>query len=424
MRNKILNNIFWILVNKILIYIIQFIIGIKIANYYGSEKLGVYTIAVSIISFSDIFFEMMNTNIIKIKIEEAKEKYDEIISLVSSFRTVISLSILIGIITIGKLFNVSKDIYYFLIILSINNLIYEPVRGIEIYFEYRLKAKNIAITNTVIRLLSCILQLICINLNFSIISIAVIKCIGSVIARLIIKNFYKQNLYFKFIFNKVVEIIKESLYLWISFVAIIVYSQIDKLMIARLINIKSTGVYSIALQLIIILGILINPIQSSLYSTMVENSKKESRYYEKYQIYNTLITWLYILFVFISIVLVKNLFKYIYSQEYNQAINIFIILSFGVIFKANSILQNTHIVIFKYTKYLLAKNILGMIINIILNYILILKYGIIGAAIATVLSQIITLFLIDLLIPNYRKHFFIQLKSFNVFNLKDIFKLK
>ncbi|QYR63959.1 hypothetical protein [Fusobacterium animalis] len=63
--NKILKNIGWLLFDKIFILILQFFIGIKVANYYGSESFGLYNYALSIVAFSSILFELLNDRIIK-----------------------------------------------------------------------------------------------------------------------------------------------------------------------------------------------------------------------------------------------------------------------------------------------------------------------------------------------------------------------
>ena len=58
--NKILKNIFWIFFDKLFLAILQFLIGTKIANYYGSESFGIYNLAITIVSFSTLFFELIN----------------------------------------------------------------------------------------------------------------------------------------------------------------------------------------------------------------------------------------------------------------------------------------------------------------------------------------------------------------------------
>lgn len=58
------------------------------------------------------------------------------------------------------------------------------------------------------------------------------------------------------------------------------------------------------------------------------------------------------------------------------------------------------------------KTLIGLMANILLNWFFIPYYGINGAAFATVITNFITLFLLDFFIPSYREHAWIQWRSF------------
>ncbi|MEM6404017.1 MAG: polysaccharide biosynthesis C-terminal domain-containing protein, partial [Cyanobacteria bacterium P01_D01_bin.116] len=64
----------------------------------------------------------------------------------------------------------------------------------------------------------------------------------------------------------------------------------------------------------------------------------------------------------------------------------------------------------------LGKTVLGAIMNVILNFLLIPKYGGIGAAIATISSQAASAFLSNAIDRRTRKLFKIQIQSFLPFS--------
>lgn len=53
---KITKNIVWLIFDQVFILILQFAVGIKIANYYGAQLYGKYNYAISLVAFSSIFF--------------------------------------------------------------------------------------------------------------------------------------------------------------------------------------------------------------------------------------------------------------------------------------------------------------------------------------------------------------------------------
>lgn len=310
-----------------------------------------------------------------------------------------------------------------LVLLTFDNVLLTTTMGIENYFEYKLLSKNMVISNNIVKIISYILQYMGIVLGFSILIIPIIRVFGSFLRSLILKRFYykifKEKVKFLLDKNIAEKIIKDSYYLWISFIAFIVYTQIDKIMIGRMLGIDDVGTYSIAIQLSGVLAILIPPFQNSIYPKMMELYRKDYESYKAlYLKVNTIFTQIYLFISILSIIVVKYLFPYVYNKEYTPAILCYGILTISVFFKANGALQTGHMTLKKITKKSFYKTVFGVILNVTLNLILIPKYGIYGSAIATSVTQIFTIFIVDYFIKEYKEQFFIQLKSFNPLNMK------
>lgn len=65
MINKIvINNLVWQILDKVILLILQFFVGVKIANYFGKEIYGTYSYALSIIIFSEIIYELINKRVV------------------------------------------------------------------------------------------------------------------------------------------------------------------------------------------------------------------------------------------------------------------------------------------------------------------------------------------------------------------------
>ena len=430
--NKILKNIFWIFFDKLFLAILQFFVGTKIANYYGSESFGIYKLAITIVSFSTLFFELISERVIKKFF--LYHKFNLIVYNINFFRNTISIILFLLTVFFGKIYITNQLFYYTLILLCFDNILLTTTSGIEIYFNYKLNSKNIVILNNIIKLISYTGQYIGILLNYSIIMVPITRCIGSIIRIFVLKKMYKTN-YLKDKKSKLkinivllVKMYKESIYLWLGFLGSLVYTQMDKLMLGGMLGNKAVGVYSVAVTLSQFLAIIIFPIQVSIYPKMLELYKKNKKeYYIFYQKCNILITQFYLITSILSIFVVKALFLKIYSFEYVDAISIYSVLTVSVFFKANGALQTGHVTIRNIAKKTVYKTFSGLIINMILNYYFIKKFGIIGAALATAITNFITLFLLDFFIKEYYRQAIIQLKSLNIFNLKDMknmFKMK
>lgn len=418
--NKIISNIGWLIVDKLLILFLQFFVGVKIANYYGGKVYGEYSYAMAVVAFSPIFLEIMNPRVIK---EFYDENFNKTVSVITTFRNILAIGIFILTILTYPILKENILFYFMLILLTFDNILLTMTMGIENYFEYKLLSKNIVISNNIVKAISYIFQYIGIISGYSILIIPIIRIFGSFLRVLILKEFYYKTFKEKVEFlldKKLVEkIVKDSYYLWISFIAFVVYTQIDKIMIGKMLGVADVGTYSIAIQLSGVLAILIGPFQNSIYPKMMNLYRKDYNSYKVlYLKVNTVFTQIYLFISIISVIVVKYLFSYIYAKEYAPAILCYGILTISVFFKANGALQTGHMTLKRITKKSFYKTLFGLVLNIILNLILIPKYGIYGAAIATSITQVFTIFIIDYFIKEYREQFFIQLKSFNPLNMK------
>ena len=426
---KIINNIGWLIFDKVFILLLQFFIGVKIANYYGATLFGQYSYAISLVAFSNIFFELINSRVLKKYY--TKNNFNILVFNTNFFKNSIAI-ILFFIPIIYKFFyKIDNILFYLLLLLCLDNTLMTSTSGIENFFEYKLEAKRIVISNNIVKIISYFLQYICMALNKGIIFIAIVRCIGSLI-RVIILKYQYNNSYLRKLENKVRKldikligkIINESKYLWFSVVSFLIYTQTDRLMINHYLGIEEVGVYTIGMQLSSVLAILIGPIQNSLFPKFLELYRNDyQKYYNFYKLTNTIITQFYLIITLISIIVVKYTFKYVYSSQYDGAILIYSILAFSVFIKANGSLQTSHMTIKNIIKKSFYKTLVSLILNIILNILLIPKYGINGAAIATLITQFIALFLIDFFIKEYQEQAIIQLKSLNlIYLIKEIKK--
>lgn len=426
---KIINNIGWLIFDKVFILLLQFFVGVKIANYYGATLFGQYSYAISLVAFSNIFFELINSRVLKKYY--TKNNFNILVFNTNFFKNSIAI-ILFFIPIIYKFFyKIDDTLFCLLLLLCLDNVLMTATSGIENFFEYKLEAKRIVISNNIVKIISYFLQYICMILNKGIIFIAIVRCIGSLIRVIILKYQYNssylgklENKSVKLDIKLIVKIIDESKYLWFSFVSFLIYTQTDRLMINHYLGVEEVGVYTIGMQLSNILAILIGPIQNSLFPKFLELYRNDyQKYYNFYKLTNTIITQFYLIITLISIIVVKYTFKYVYSSQYDGAILIYSILAFSVFIKANGSLQTSHMTIKNITKKSFYKTLVSLVLNIILNILLIPKYGINGAAIATLITQFIALFLIDFFIKEYQEQAIIQLKSLNlIYLIKEIKK--
>ena len=426
---KITKNIVWLMFDQVFILVLQFAVGIKIANYYGAELYGKYNYAVSLVAFSAIFFELLNSRVIKKHYTE--ENFNNIVFNVNFFRNTMAGVIFFIPILLKLTVGMDNLLFYMLLLICLDNILTTATYGIENFFEFKLESRRVVISNNIVKIISYTLQYVGMLFGMGIIAVPAIRCIGSLIRMGILKFQYQRTYLSKLeSLEKRVDrelllnIIDEGKFLWVTYISFLVYTQVDRLMIKQYLGVAEVGIYTIGVQLSTILAILLGPVQNSLFPKMMELYRRDYKeYYNFYLFSNTLITQFYLVITVISIFVVKLLFGYVYAQEYTPAIGVYSILAVSIFIKANGSLQTGHMTLKNITKKSFYKTLISLVINIVLNAILIPRYGIDGAAIATLITQFTALFLIDFFIEEYREQAWIQLKSFNSFYLlKELIK--
>ena len=171
---------------------------------------------------------------------------------------------------------------------------------------------------------------------------------------------------------------------------------------------ESVSIYAIANQLIVAVSMFIPIFQRTIYPILVENKHRLEETFIKY---NGMITWFYIIIIPFSCVFVYSFFDLVYNEEYERAITVYFILSLGVLFSANASLRVAYLTIENKTKVLMYVALLGTVVNVVANYFLILNVGLLGASIATVVTQFITSNLIYLFFKKYRFIAISQIRS-------------
>ena len=101
-----------------------------------------------------------------------------------------------------------------------------------------------------------------------------------------------------------------------------------------------------------------------------------------------------------------------FGNSYEQSIDILRVHMWGMFFSFVGTACTQWLVIEGLTRYRLYRTVLGVVTNIVLNLVLIPKYGVIGAAYATLVSQIVASYLGNLFSRKTVPVFVLQTRSF------------
>jgi O-antigen/teichoic acid export membrane protein len=181
--------------------------------------------------------------------------------------------------------------------------------------------------------------------------------------------------------------LKDNWPLILSGVAIMIYMRIDQVMIGEMAGDKEVGIYSVAVQLVEVWYFLPGIIVSSVFPSIVEaKSMGDIVFYERLQkLYNFLALMAYVVAIPVTF-LAGWVVKILFGVPYAKAGPMLSLLIWSVLFTNLGVARSTFLTAMNWTRIYLMTVSLGCIINVGLNYLLIPRYGGMGAVIASCIA--------------------------------------
>lgn len=412
----IVSNIAWMLYNRFFLIVFNLIVVVQIANYYGANEYGLYQYAVSVVALFEIIVTFVDARVVKkrfVFINDNDVVWNaELVRIFFSIICILCGTVFVFINEENKEFNI---IFF---ILMLNMVILNLRFGMQNRYEYLLKTKKIIIVSNISLILIGILQLVALSFKFPIIFIALITLFGSVInLGLVCIQYYRDYgkiTQGKFDTTIIKAFILESLPLAFAASCSIVYSRCGTIMLGNMLSKADVGIYAISLKLMGGISIMLVPIRESVYPRMIELYEKDKKLYEsRYIQISSILTWLYFSGVGFSFLALPYLFNFL-KPEYALAFPVYQICVLSVFFMFNAGLRTGHFTLINRGNILAYSQLASIISNIILNYILIKRFGLYGVAISIVLTQGISLFFSNLFFGEDGREVFIwQLKALN-----------
>ncbi len=208
---------------------------------------------------------------------------------------------------------------------------------------------------------------------------------GGVLIGCIYGLWYLQNSFrFQFQWSRLKEMLIFSAPLVPSGIAVFITLYIDRLMISHFLSVDDVGLFGIGYRLASVVGLVMIGFQGALTPLILSNYQNEQTPRQLAVIFRGFIV--FSLLIFLSLSLFASEILYLMTTpDYYSATSIVIFLTPAILL-SNMYIFAPGISIAKKTYLILYINIGGAILNVALNWVLIPKFGISGAAIATLLS--------------------------------------
>ena len=390
---RIVVNFASLMVSQIIARLIQLAIFVFLARSLRKEDFGVFSFGFAFSMISVIVADFGLSLLLVREISRDKKSASKYLSNSIYAKIVLSVITVILAILFFEIIDYSKEVkivayvmLLFTLLQSVTELYFSIYRAFEkMYYDAFLKIFRMVL------LMSAVFYLI--KMDYGLIAISMAFLVTEMIILIIaaIISYVKfVNISFNFDYEFTKRLIKESSIFFFSVVFTTIYLYIDQIFISKFRGTTEVGVYSAAANIVIMLIFIPQMYVNSIFpviSRFYINSKESLKLaYEK--------SFKYMFILGLSIaagifVLSDKIILLLYGKEFSEAVIVLKVLTGYSFFKfLNPVTGYTLIAINKQGTRLFSQAS-AAVINIVLNIVLIPKYGIVGAAIATLVTEII-----------------------------------
>lgn len=415
-NNRILQNAGWIIVCKIIQSILSIVITVISARFLGPSNYGVLSYASSVVAFVAPISLLGLGNIqvqeyINYPSEEGKILGSSLVlSLLSSFVC------MLGVACFAYAANENEPLVVIVCFLYSFVLLFQSLELVVYWFQAKLLSKYSSIVSLIAYVLVSFYKVLLLMFRVDVVFFAISNALDYAIISLVLLYLFKAKTKSQITFDWQVakRALNKSKHYIIPNLMIVIFTQTDFIMLKHIIGQEATGLYSAASTCAWVGSFIYTALLDSGRPSIFENYKKSEYSFNEsvIKLYCAII-WFGVLMGAVVSGMSSILIDVLYGGDYISASSSLAVLAWLPLVSNMGAVRNIWVLAKNRQKYLWVINLGGALSNVFLNIFLIPTLGILGAAFASLASQIFTNIIITFVFRPYRDSFYLMVSGFN-----------
>ena len=412
---KFLGNSGWMMAQQVYSMILFLVVGALSARYLGPKNYGLINYAASIIMFFTILCRLGLDSTMVNEMIAKPDKQNELLSSALFMRLVVSVISQGLIYLIIIILDSDNQALHIVTMLQSIAIIFQVYEVLTYYFQLKLRMKYVSIATMIAQTVVAGWRIFLLANKASVNFFALSQTIQYAVCGVVVLIFFLRETKFHFAPQKELafNLISKSYHFIISGLAVTFYLQIDKVMIGKILSEEQVGIYTAATTIAAMWEFVPTALVNSARPLIIELRKtSKEAYIKRFQQLLLAITGLSVIVSIGIMVLGWLAIRILYGKAYMGAVLPLSILVWSTGFAMIGTARSIWIVaegLNKYSKYYV---LIGSVVNFVLNLYFIRRWGIVGASITTLISQITVAFISPLFFSKSREFNFIYFSSF------------
>jgi O-antigen/teichoic acid export membrane protein len=383
------------------------------AKYLGPYNFGVLSLAIAVIAIASTVTKLGLDGVVTREIVKSPEERDVVIGTALLLKSIASLTFICAI-SVMYFFFSSAEVWLLIGILSLS-LVFQAFDVVDYYFMAVVKAKLAAICRVISLIIGSLAKIYLILNNGSVsLFAAVITIEAAVLAALYVLVYQRNGGGLNPFLAKsrvASSLLRDSFPLLLSGAVILLYMRIDQVMISQLLPTTQLGLYSAAIKLTEATYIIPMIVSASLFPLLQKKYVDVTQYRRMLGQLYAFFSWIAVSLALLVSIFAEEIVSISFGQEFSGSSDVLVISIWASVPVCVGVVFSKHLLIENQNMTFLARNAIGLFLNVTFNYILIPIYGILGAALSTLISQIYVAFIHDVFDTRYRIELWFRMKA-------------
>ncbi len=391
--NKFFSNTAWMVGGQIFNMGLTLIVGMLTARYLGPENYGIINYTASYVSFFTTLCQLGFTSTAVKELLDNPDKQGEVLGTTIFFRVCSSFLSMIAVILLVYLLDDGDRLIIWVAFLQSLALMFHSFDMIHYWYQSRMESSVSVKIQSIAYVVMAVYKIVLLMLGKSVGWFAFSTTLEIMVVAFSLVWVYRkgEGQRLSVSFSTGIEVLKRSHHFILSGLMVTIYSEMDKIMLGQMLNEQAVGFYSAAMKISTMWSFVLTAIINSARPIIISSrSVNYNNYIKQNKRLYAAIIWIGIIAALGITILGKWIIYIMYGLEYVPAVGSLKISAWYTMFSMLGTARGIWIVCeekSKFVKYYLG---IGAVLNIILNYLLIPKFGPSGAAMATLLTQIFT----------------------------------
>ncbi len=426
MRNKIVTNATWIVCCRVVQAILNMVISMMTARYFGPSNYGLINYVASIVAF---FVPIMQLGFRSTLVQEfisRPEKEGTVLGTSTVMNVLSAILCMIGVGSFVLITNGNESETIIVCVLYSTILLFQATEMIQYWFQSKLLSKYTSIISLcaycIISLYKIFLMITGKSIYWFALSNALDYLLISVGLFLVYKKVGKQPLTFSF--KMAGELLSKSKFYIVSSMMVTVFGHVGSVALEMFCDKEAVGFYTAAITCAGMTGFAFNAVIDSARPMILSYRQSDYlRFQKSVEGLYSVIFYSSVLQSIVICILAPLIVHVMYGSAYHAAIEPLQIITWYSIFSYLGPVRNIWILAEEKQRYLWIINLVGAMFSILSNILLIPSWGVAGAAIAALITQIFTNVIMGWFIKPLRKNNKLMFKGLNPRNIYELLML-